>query len=123
MYKTQQGQVFGPRQVTQHGSEQLHSTPCSQNWSDLIQTALWELLVAHDTPKKCLDRRVPLTFTAPCPMPPAPSAQAGAQHHSRDESKRRTRGKGEGALHPQVDKRAETFAQGADWQVWEETEA
>lgn len=69
----------GPRQLAQHGSKQLRSTPFSQNQSGLTQIALWE----HPKKVPGLEEAY-LTFPTPCPILPECYAQAGVQHHNRD---------------------------------------
>lgn len=131
----QQGTVFGPRQVTQHGSKQLHFTTCSQNQSDLTQTALWEPLVPMISQKRSwsgdrLPQEAPLISLHPVPchkhlllwlkssttpkMRPKEGLERGSKVQDGSE--------GGGKVPPitKWTKRTETFAQAADWSVWEE---
>lgn len=131
----QQGTVFGPRQVTQHGSKQVHSTTYSQNQSDPIQTALWETLLPMTSQKSAwsgdrLPQEAPFTslHCLPChkhlllwlkssttsKMYPKEGLERGSKVQERSEGGRKV------PSTTKWTKKTETFVQEADWSVWEE---
>lgn len=131
----QQGTVFGPRQVTQHGSKQLHYTTCSQNQSNLTQTALWEALLPMTSQKSArsgdkLPQEAPVTSLHPVPCHKhlllwLKSSTTPKMHPKEGPERGRKVQEGleEGRKVPSITKRTkrtETFAQKAEWPVWEE---